>query len=231
MIRSRTLSAGTGRIPARIFSRVSSTVFPSGTRGRATTVMTDWTPRWRSWKASVIRSSSNRTRGSWTSGGSWSAKWVTRSSASQALTSWSVKTASQVGSLQMSLRSWRLCATNLRGFALPLFPRLEDHRPVIGGLIGQREPDRRPAAAARMARTMPTQSSRFCLLVHGTSQSGERGRKGRKRPSPLGEGGESPVRQARGGDVVEPTLGAYGTLPDRSTRTAPARSTSGDRPQ
>ena len=44
MIRSRTLSAGTGRIPARIFSRVSSTMFPSGTRGRATTVITDWTP-------------------------------------------------------------------------------------------------------------------------------------------------------------------------------------------
>ena len=44
MIRSRTLSAGTGRIPARIFSMVSSTVFPSGTRGRATTVITDWTP-------------------------------------------------------------------------------------------------------------------------------------------------------------------------------------------
>ena len=43
MIRSRTLSAGTGRIPARIFSSVSSTVFPSGTRGRATTVITDWT--------------------------------------------------------------------------------------------------------------------------------------------------------------------------------------------
>ncbi len=41
-------------MPARIFSSVSSTVFPSGTRGLATTVMTDWTPRWRSWKARMI---------------------------------------------------------------------------------------------------------------------------------------------------------------------------------
>ena len=39
----------------------------------------------------MTRSSSKSTRGSWTSGGSWSAKWVTRSSASQALTSWSVE--------------------------------------------------------------------------------------------------------------------------------------------
>ena len=92
MIRSRTLSAGTGRIPARIFSRVSSRTFPSGTCGRATTQMTDLTGPWSSWNARVTRSSSKRTRGSWTSGGSWSAKWVTRSSASQALTSWSVKT-------------------------------------------------------------------------------------------------------------------------------------------
>ena len=34
--------------PARIFSRVSSTVLPPGTRGRATTVITDWTPPCRS---------------------------------------------------------------------------------------------------------------------------------------------------------------------------------------
>ena len=33
MIRSRMLSAGTGRIPARIFSSVNSMVFPPGTRG------------------------------------------------------------------------------------------------------------------------------------------------------------------------------------------------------
>src|SRR5208337_3902321 len=69
IIRSRTLSAGTGRIPARIFSRVSSTVFPSGTRGRATTEITDWIPPFSSWKARMTRFISKRTRGSWISGG------------------------------------------------------------------------------------------------------------------------------------------------------------------
>ena len=33
MIRSRMLSAGTGKMPARIFSRVNSTVFPLGDAG------------------------------------------------------------------------------------------------------------------------------------------------------------------------------------------------------
>ena len=50
------LSAGTGRIPARIFSSVSSTVFPSGTRGRATTLITDWTAPLSSWNARMTRS-------------------------------------------------------------------------------------------------------------------------------------------------------------------------------
>ena len=91
--------------PGADLLEVSSTVFPSGTRGRATTVITDSTPPWSELKGERDRSSSNSTRGSLTSGGSWSAKWVTRSSASQALTSWSEKTASQLGSLQISLRS------------------------------------------------------------------------------------------------------------------------------
>ena len=200
VIRSRTCSAGTGSIPARIFSKVSSRTFGSGTRGRATTQITERTGPWSSPKARVTRSISNRTRGSWTSGGSWSAKWVTRSSASQALTSSSLKTASQVGSLQMSLRSWRLCATNrLASFSRsPAGPL--DHLAVEARLVGQREPGQagdgspgpRPRGRPGRARAC-SECAWVDLLPSGTGKGRTGTRRVRRRGDPVEPGVPRPV--------------------------------------
>ncbi len=99
-------------MPARMLSIVISSSLGEVTRTFAMTETTARTGPWSSWKPKWTRSSSNRTRGSWTPWGIWSEKCSTRSSASQELTCSSVKTASQRGSLTMSLRSWRLWATN-----------------------------------------------------------------------------------------------------------------------
>ena len=170
MIRSRTLSAGTGRIPARIFSRVSSTVLPLGTRGtgddrdhrldaalaklkgEGDAVQLEQHARLVNFRRKLVGEMGDQVLGQ---------------PGVDFLIGEDGLPGRLVADIVAELKALR---DKLLGFSRALFSRQADHVTIIGRLIGQAEPDpRRDRGEDSQAEAEPEQP--FARFVHRTSRS------------------------------------------------------------